>query len=409
MQPAVALGLAMFLPAFGTHGLTAGRKELAARLGVTTDDWRMGLVMAVFALASLVAYGVMGRLGDRRGLRLGLRLGVAGYLVAHALLLASGKLAPLLSASPLPLWLGLRLLAGFCGGAITVSANALGALLYPPAERGRSLSLVWLGVPLAMVIGVPLPDYLGGAWSRLPEAAKPWLGDPYAAVATLAAIGVALLIPAALRAEPPAPLAPATAPADPAPLPSLRASWWVYAISFLMPLGVFPLIVSAEVYSERAFGFTAIQRGHLLLLLGAASVAGGLASGLLADRVGRRRTLLLALGVFTLLVPLLPWCAPWPYRIVAAVLGFVATVRQGPFQALASFLADRRGRGRLSARVLVSSQVGISLGQFGGSTLVRASTGAASLGAIAAGSTAVTAIAWLLARRLREPDEGAPR
>jgi MFS family permease len=409
LRPAAALGLAMFLPAFGTHGLTAGRAALAESIGIEAGEWRMALLMAGFALASVAAYAVAGRLGDAGGLRRWLVAGVAAYLAAHALILISVPLSSLLSSPPWLLFLGLRLLAGLAGGAITVCANALGAALYPPSERGRSLSLVWLGVPLALVVGVPLPGYLNGAWAALPAGIRPWLGEPYAAVATLVALAVLLFVPVAVPAAVATGGARAAAagariangPA--AALPSLRATWWVYAVALLLPFGVFPLIVSAEPYAERAFGFGPVERGHLFVLLGAASVAGGLFSGVAADRLGRRRTLLFAAGLFALLVPALPGCGAPLYVALAGLLGFVSTVRQGPFQALASFLADARGRGRLSARVLISSQVGISLGQLAGILLVRETGGGASIGTVAACSTAATALAWGLSLRFREP------
>jgi MFS family permease len=402
----------MFLPAFGTHGLTAGRAELAASLGLRADDWRMALLMAGFALASVVAYAVMGSFGDRRGLRRGLLLGIAAYAGAHVLLMVSAPLASFLACPSWRVFLGLRLLAGFAGGAITVSANALGAELYPPGQRGRSLSLVWLGVPLAMVVGVPLPDYLGPLWERMPDDVRRFVGEPAAAIATAAALAclatVPLLVPPAPDRQVDPGLGGAAGRAGQAGARA-RAPIFAFATAFLMPVGVFPLIVSAEVYAAGAFRFDPAQRGHLFVLLGASSVAGGLLSGALSDRIGRRRALLAALGSFTLLVPFLPWCGPAAYVALAAALGFVSTIRQGPFQALASYLADSGGYGRLSARVLVSSQVGIGVGQIAGIALLRVAeggeTGAAapSLAPIVAASFTASALAWLLARRFREP------
>jgi DHA1 family inner membrane transport protein len=364
--------------------------------------------MSVFAIASIAAYSAGGRLGDRRGLRRVLLGGIVAYLLAHAAIMVSAPVAAALALPPWILFLGLRLVAGFAGGAITVSANALGAALYPPQARGRSLSLVWLGVPLALVIGVPLPGYLASLWTRMPEGMRTWIGEPYAAVATLAAAAVLVLAPSVIPKPPESPAPSATHAGEPVPLPPLRETWWVFLTALLLPFGVFPLIVSAEPYAARAFGFDPVERGHLFVLLGLASVAGGLFSGAVADRFGRRRALLLAAGVFALATPLLPFTGATAYVLLAALLGFVSTIRQGPFQALASFLADARGRGRLSARILMSSQVGISLGQFAGIALVRDE--GASIVAVAACSTAATALAWLLALRFREtPAAGAPR
>lgn len=402
LKPAVALGLAMFLPAFGTHGLNAGRGDLARALAVAADGGAMALVMAAFALAAVVAYAVVGRVGDSRGLRRTLHAGALAFTAAHALLLVQEPLTRALGWAPWGLFLALRVVAGAAGGAITVSANALGTLLYRPEERGRAMSLVWLGVPLALVVGVPLPLLLGKAWEALPPSVAPWCGEPYVAVAFVAGVAALLFVVRAV----PEPDAPSAAAADAAsPLPSLASTWWIYATSLLMPLGVFPLIVSADAYAHDVLAFDRTARAGLLILLGVASVAGGIVSSMVADRLGRRRTLLLALALFALLTLLLPPAPAWGYVAVAALLGFVSTVRQGPFQALASFVADARGRGRFSARVLISSQFGISVGQFSGVALAGAGRPGATmtLWPLASLSIGCTVAALLLALRLREP------
>lgn len=405
LQPALALGVAMFLPAFGTHGLNAGRDALAAALELPRGDARMGLLMAAFALAAVAAYAWVGSWGDRGGLRRTLLWGVRLFVASHALMLAAPAFA---QATGVPRWLlflALRLLAGFAGGAITVSANALGTVLYPPEQRGRAMSLVWLGVPLALVVGVPLPPLVQPWLDALPASARPWFGEPY----VLVALATGLLAWAGLGRVLPHD-APAAAPAagDQAPLPSLRATWWAYAASFLMPVAVFPLIVSADPYAQRALAFSGPQRSQLLVVLGVASVAGGLLSSLVADRLGRRRTLLASLATFAALTALLPACGALAYVALAAALGLVSTLRQGPFQALASFLADQRGRGRLSARILISSQLGISGGQYAGVALLRqgapgAESGAPTLVPIVVFSVACSLAALSLAWQLREP------
>jgi UMF1 family MFS transporter len=264
-------------------------------------------------------------------------------------------------------------------------------------------------VPLALVVGVPLPLLLGGVYQQLPASVAPWCGEPYTAVALVAALLAAAFVLRSVPDAPPAAMASTTEVAGRhahAPLPPLSTVWWIYATSFLMPLGVFPLIVSADAWTESAYGFDRAGRAMLLLLLGAASVAGGLGSSLVADRLGRRRTLLASLGAFAALAAMLPFSGATAYALLAALLGMVSTVRQGPFQALASFVADQRGRGRFSARVLVASQLGIGGGQFLGDLLLRRAAVAGakpSLLPIAAVTVGCTLAALLLAWRLREP------
>lgn len=395
--PAVALGLAMFLPAFGTHGLNAAQASIAAALRIDPNDgFRIGLVMAVCPIASVVAYLLVGAWGDRVGLRRGLLFGAVLYAASHVLILASTPLSERLALPPWILFLGLRVVVGFAGGAISVTANGLGAALYPPGQRGRSLSFVWLGVPLALVVGTPLPAFLSGPWAAMPAGARRWLADPYAAVALAVALLVLLLVPAAV---PPAPARTRDEAAADAEVPPLRRSWSILLTSLLMPLAVFELLSSSAPYTHSSFHFTPAQQGLLFVFLGFGSVAGGVFSGAIADRLGRRRCLLVSLGLFALIVPTLPWCGALGYQAVATLLGFISTMRQGPFQALASYYAGDGGRGRFSAQILTASAFGISLGQFLGSDLL----GRAGLPAVAWSSAAASACAFACARPLREP------
>jgi MFS family permease len=267
--------------------------------------------MAVFQLATIVPYLLVGAWGDRVGLRRGLLFGAALYAAAHLLLLICEPLSGFLALPAWLVFLSLRVVAGFGGGAITVTANGLGAALYPPGQRGRSLSFVWLGVPLALVVGVPLPAFLARTWADLPDGARRWLADPYATVAFVVALGVLLLVPAVV------PVAPARSAAGAAAdrsVPSLRKTWSVLLTSLLMPFAVFELLASSAPHTQQAFGFTPAQQGVLFVLLGAGSVAGGVFSGALADRFGRRRCLLGSLIGFALLVPVLPWCDANAFR-----------------------------------------------------------------------------------------------
>jgi MFS transporter, DHA1 family, inner membrane transport protein len=404
--PAVALGLAMFLPAFGTHGLNAARASLASALHIDAGDGlRIGLVMAVFQLATIVPYLLVGAWGDRVGLRRGLLFGAGLYASAHFLLLSCAPLAEFLALPAWLVFLSLRVVAGFGGGAITVTANGLGAALYPPGQRGRSLSFVWLGVPLALVVGVPLPAFLAKTWAGLPDAARRWLADPYAAVAFVVTLGVLVLVPAVVPVAPPAPTGAAREAGSHGDVPSLRRTWSVLLTSLLMPFAVFELLASSAPYTQQAFGYTPAQQGLLFILLGAGSVAGGVFSGTLADRFGRRRCLFGSLIGFALLVPVLPHCSANAFVAVATLLGFISTARQGPFQALASYFAGDGGRGRFSARILTASALGIAAGQFFGSFLL----GRSGLAAVAWSSAAASACAVACARPLREPEPGASR
>lgn len=95
-------------------------------------------------------------------------------LLAHCkdrniLLLAMAVLAVgsvLMSASPnLPMLLAVRFVVGLGHGVFMAVASDAATQLVPPARSGRALSVVWLGLTLALAVGVPLGTFLGSLWS----------------------------------------------------------------------------------------------------------------------------------------------------------------------------------------------------------------------------------------------------
>jgi len=95
-------------------------------------------------------------------------------LVAHwrdrqILLLATALLAVgslLMSASPtLVVLLAIRFVVGLGHGVFMAVASDAATRLVDPQRSGRALSVVWIGLTLALAIGVPLGTYLGSLWS----------------------------------------------------------------------------------------------------------------------------------------------------------------------------------------------------------------------------------------------------
>src|SRR5262249_7072732 len=138
------------LPALGTHGLSPVLPEMAKALHLEGQSLAT-LLSSAFSLGCTVAYLAIGPLSDRRGRPTLLLQGVFWYASMH-LLTALVTSATLLALG--------RLLAGFAGGTVFVLANAMVVDHTSYAHRGRSMSIVWLGIPAAMVIGVPFSAYL---------------------------------------------------------------------------------------------------------------------------------------------------------------------------------------------------------------------------------------------------------
>jgi len=97
-----------------------------------------------------------------------------------------------LIAAAAPSFLGLavaRAALALCAGAFIPAAVAFATALFAPERRGRAIALIYAGMTLATVIGVPGGTYL----ASLAGWRAPFLG--VALLAALAAAGVALFLP----------------------------------------------------------------------------------------------------------------------------------------------------------------------------------------------------------------------
>jgi len=130
-------------------------------------------------------------------------------------------------------------------------------------------------------------------------------------------------------------------------LDSLRgfpaAFWWLVGGVFVNRLGSF-VIPFLSVYLTERRGLSMGRAGLVVSILGIGAVAASLAGGLLADRWGRRRTMLLSAGFSGILMMALGSVEPLP--LVAALLlflGFFADLFRPAMQAaVADLVAPER-------------------------------------------------------------------
>jgi len=255
-------------------GVSAGTAGLAVTLP--------GVVAACAAL--LLPVAVRGT--DRRRVLVGLLL-----LLAVADLLSA-------FASGLGVLLAARVLVGVCVGGVWAVAPGLPARLVTGAAAGRATAVVFSGIAVASVIGVPAGTFLGAV------AGWRWA---FAALAVLAAA-----VAAALHGTlPPLPArTPVRLTAFPALLSEPRVHRGLLAVALLVT-GHFAAYTYVRPVLERVAGLTADRIGVLLLVYGLSGVAGTFLIGTRAPR-DPGRTLLsitLALGAT---VPLLALTAYSP-------------------------------------------------------------------------------------------------
>lgn len=195
---------------------------------------------------------------DRRTLA----LAMAALTVGSVVISLSSTLAGVLAT---------RFAVGLAHGVFMAVASDAATRLAGPARAGRALSVVWLGLTLALAVGVPLGTYLGSIWS--------WRAV-FLAMGALGLLGVGGLL--------------ALMPARPAVAPGGGARAALRALGhpqLLMTAGVGAL-VSVATFSFFTFisPFLLQEAGAdirwlslAMLLFGVCSIGGNLLGGWLAD------------------------------------------------------------------------------------------------------------------------------
>jgi predicted MFS family arabinose efflux permease len=205
---------------------------------------------------------------------------------AALLLFALSNLAAALSSS-VALLVVARVVAALASALYTPNASVAGAGLAPPEARGRALAIVFGGLSLATVLGVPLGTVLGGAAG--------WRAT-FLFVALLGAVAagwIALFLPA----PPPAPRTSLGAMLGVLRRPRVAALATVTTLTMTGTFVVFAYV--APLVGLIAGGGTATVAAALLVF-GVFAVLGNALGGAATDRVGSRRTLVAGLGAFAL-------------------------------------------------------------------------------------------------------------
>ncbi|WP_306943919.1 MFS transporter [Streptomyces phaeochromogenes] len=221
------------------------------------------------------------------------RLPRKGVLVGLVALFVVGNLLSALAPSYPVMLLG-RIVAALCHGSFFGIGSLVARSLVAPEKKSRAVAVMFAGLTLANVLGVPFGALVGERWG--------WRVAFWAvtAIGVLALGGIAAFVPdgAGDTRQP-----TATGHSDLTPVDGLRAqfrafrSWQVWltltatALSYGGMFGAFSYI--AYTFTEVG-GFSPADVAWLLMVYGAGLVVGNLVGGRAADR-DRDRALLLAL------------------------------------------------------------------------------------------------------------------
>jgi MFS family permease len=175
--------------------------------------------------------------------------------------------------------------------------------------------------------------------------------------------------------------------------------WYLWTATLINRLGSFVIIFLA-IYLTRVRGFSASYAGLVLGLYGAGSTAGTLLGGVLADRWGRRRTMLLSyLAGATCMIALGLLRDRYAIALGTLALGLTTEMVRPAFSALMIDVVDERDR----LRAFTLNYWAINLGFASAAVLagLAASVNYLVLFGVDAGTTLITAVLVML--RVRDP------
>lgn len=233
----------------------------------------VGVLLACFAAAQLVATPMLGRMSDRFGRRRVIVQSLAANAIAMLLFA--------LAASRHALWLlfASRILAGATSGNIGACQAAI-ADLASGAQRVRAMGKLGAGIGLGMMLG----PWIGGQASRLGTAAPPLVAG---AMALVALVGVLAFLPETNpaagggdRSERP----PAPSMAELGREPKIAIVMGLYFLTFLYMTN---LQTALALLAAERFGWTKEHVGNLFGLFGGVTLVTQFAIvGPVSSRIG---------------------------------------------------------------------------------------------------------------------------
>ncbi|MFC9973663.1 MFS transporter [Spirillospora sp. NPDC127200] len=313
---------------------------MAGTFGVSTGT--AGLAMTLPGVVAAVAAPALAAAAGRRDRR--------PVLVALVALLAAADLVSAL-APGFGLFLAARVLVGVSIGGVWAMAAGLGGRLVPERSAGAATSVIFSGIAVASVLGVPAGTLVGGmaGWRAAFGA--------MAALAAVVAVALAVLLPPLPVAE------PVRLRAVPGLLRVRRVRTGLLA-TFLLVTGHFAAYTYVRPALEQVAGVGAGLVGALLLAYGVAGVAGNFAAGAGAAR-NLDRTVLAISGALVVSVALLPLSGPVAMVAWGLAYGGVSVTLQSWLLA-----AVPRAPEAGSALFVAAFNIAISLGALVGGRVV---------------------------------------
>ncbi|MDR6770738.1 MFS transporter [Azospirillum sp. BE72] len=317
-----------------------------------------GMVVSVYALGVTFGAPVLTALTGRIR-RKPLLLGLMGVFVAGNLLAGvSPNYETLLMA---------RVLSAFAHGVFFSIGSTIAADLVPEDKRASAIAMMFSGLTIAIVTGVPLGTWIGQnfGWRATFLAVS--------ALGVIGGLGVAALVPARLSQPPAAGLG---AQLGVLAKPRLLLAFAITALGYG---GTFVAFTFLAPILETITGFSSATVSLVLVLYGAAIAVGNVVGGRLANRRPvRALAWLFALQALVLIVFTFTADAKVPALITLAGMGALAFANVPGLQLYVVQLAQRHAPGAVdvaSALNIAAFNLGIAAGAFFGGQVVSSPLG----------------------------------
>jgi DHA1 family inner membrane transport protein len=325
---------------------------IAASLGVSVPS--AGLLVSLYALGVAIGAPVLtaltGRI-PRKQLLLGL---MVLFTIGNLLAWIAPGYATLMAA---------RVLTGLAHGVFFSIGSTIATSLVPKEKAASAIALMFSGLTVALVTGVPLGTFIGQSFG--------WQSTFLAVslLGVIAIIGSALLVPRHIPGSKPSSLRTQLAVLR---KPRLLL---VYAMTTLGYGGTFIAFTYLAPILQEVAHFSTSSVSLVMLVYGVSVAAGNIWGGKLADRKGPVRALQIVFALLALVLLVLTFTAPNKLLVLATVLAWGA-LAFGNVPGLQVYVVQRAERDAPEAVDVASGlniaafNVGIALGAWGGGLIV---------------------------------------
>jgi len=335
-----------------------------------------GLIVSVYALGVTFGAPILTALTgkiERKPLLLGL---MALFIVGNSLAALSPNYEMLLVA---------RVIAAFAHGVFFSVGSTIAADLVPENRRASAIAMMFMGLTVAIVTGVPLGTYIGQVFGW---RATFWA---VAALGVIAFLGIAALLPNTLKKAPPASLL------DQVRVLGSGRLLIVFAMTALGYGGTFVAFTFLAPILQDVTGFSEKSVSLILVLYGIAIAAGNIGGGRIANHNPARALIGLFLAqAIVLLVFSFTAVSPVLTLVTLAALGFLSFANVPGLQLYVVQLAKEHRPGAVdvaSALNIAAFNLGIAIGAWLGGLVVESPLG---LGATPWVGAILVAVALLL-------------